>query len=214
MYSIFDAESTLMPSLRCIFLLAMLLSCNSIDKKERPADQRIGIVELGDVHPGDLEKVTEAVRELYRSEAVMLSRHSVPSNAWYAPRQRHKADSLLNFLSSLKPDSIDKIIGIMSSDISTSTEEHIDWGVFGLAGFGGNSCIISCFRLHKSSEEGQKATERLQKVALHELGHTFGLDHCTSGDQKCLMRDADGKLGTVDKETLALCDECNKMLQD
>ena len=39
--------------------------------------------------------------------------------------------------------------------------------------------------------------ERFSKVVIHELGHALGLSHCETPG--CVMRDAEGKISTVDR---------------
>jgi len=67
----------------------------------------------------------------------------------------------------------------------------------------GNACIASTFRLDK-----QNLLDQLFKVAIHELGHTQGLDHCNV--KTCYMRDAEGK-NTTDQE-IGFCDKCKSVL--
>jgi archaemetzincin len=75
-------------------------------------------------------------------------------------------------------------------------------------GFGycpGDACIASTFRLSKSEKLMQ-----LFKAAIHELGHTHGLPHCSV--QSCFMRDAEG--GNPINEEKEFCSGCKKFLAD
>ncbi len=64
----------------------------------------------------------------------------------------------------------------------------------GIMGFGylpGNACVISNYRLGKYPQTQIQLNEKLLKVALHELGHNFGLPHCP--DEQCIMIEAKEK---------------------
>ena len=74
-----------------------------------------------------------------------------------------------------------------------------------MAGIGAVSCVVSSFRCKKRTTDPEHATIRLGKTAVHEIGHTFGLDHCAS--EACLMQDAKGTVLTTDAER-DLCDGC------
>jgi archaemetzincin len=127
---------------------------------------------------------------------------SFPSGAYYKPRNRYKADSLLSYFDEIAKDG-EVYIGLTSKDISTSKDNISDWGVMGLSYCPGNACVVSTFRLDKA-----KLEEQFFKVAIHELGHTQGLGHCNN--KTCLMRDAEGKNCT--DEEIGFCPNCKVYL--
>lgn len=66
-----------------------------------------------------------------------------------------------------------RIIGVTAKDMAIPKYNF----VFGLAHRNGKACIVSCARL--GTPGTAQAQERLDRVALHELGHTLGLMHST-----------------------------------
>jgi archaemetzincin len=125
-----------------------------------------------------------------------------PINAYYEPRNRYKADSLIYFLKQITIKG-HVAIGLTNKDISSSMPGYEDWGVMGLSYMPGKACIVSSFRLNKNN-----ISDQLFKVAIHELGHTQGLHHCAT--ITCLMRDAEGK-NTTDQEK-EFCPKCKSLL--
>ncbi|MCU0587004.1 MAG: hypothetical protein MUF52_02505 [Syntrophobacteraceae bacterium] len=68
----------------------------------------------------------------------------------------------------------------------------------------------------RRNEDGSPATkerftERLAKVALHEVAHTFMLYHCD--DPQCLMHFSP-RIGHLDIVVLAFCDRCEFVLRE
>ena len=122
--------------------------------------------------------------------------------AYYPKRNRYRADSLINFLSKHTPDG-HITIGLTTKDISTTKGAIADWGVMGLGFCPGKACIVSTFRLSKDQKLMQ-----LFKVAIHELGHTQGLPHCSV--KTCFMRDAEGRNPT--NEEKEFCPTCKAFL--
>jgi archaemetzincin len=126
----------------------------------------------------------------------------VPQSAYYPSRNRFRADSIIEILNRQAPTG-HKIIGLISKDISTTKNDIADWGVMGLGFCPGKACIASTFRLSKEETDKQ-----LFKVAIHEMGHTFGLPHCPI--KSCFMRDAEG--GNPTNEEKGFCAKCKSYL--
>lgn len=135
-------------------------------------------------------------------QVVLNEAMPLPSCAYYKPRNRYRADTIINIMRG-----ITKVghvtIGLTNRDISSDKGNIVDYGIMGLGYQPGKACVISSFRLSKKN-----VNEQFFKVALHELGHTQGLPHCA--DVLCLMTDAKGKNQT-DKEK-GFCDKCKLFL--
>lgn len=79
--------------------------------------------------------------------------------------------------------------------------------VFGVAQFG-FGCVINTWRL-KLAADRRLFLERVMKTTKHELGHVFGLGHCS---RPCVMRFANSLL-ELDMKPADFCDECLKKLR-
>jgi len=128
---------------------------------------------------------------------------ALPVTAYYPARKRYRADSLINYLSRLTIAG-HKTLGLTNKDISATKNDVVDWGVMGLGFRPGKSCIASTYRLSIAQINIQ-----LFKVAIHELGHTFGLPHCPI--KYCFMRNAEG--GNPTNEEKEFCTTCKVFLK-
>jgi archaemetzincin len=167
---------------------------------------------LGDALPAEDSTLVKTALEAVIGLAVkVLPPAALPTTAWYAPRHRYRADKLLDFLDGRLPADGTRILGLTGTDISTTKGDVQDWGVLGLGRIDGASSVISRFRCAKRSRGAAHARERLAKVAVHEAGHTLGLEHCPN--RGCLMEDAEGQVATCDRE-YDFCARCRKLLAD
>ena len=166
----------------------------------------VAIQPLGPVKAADIACVKAGIEALYSVTVEVLPPKPLPRAAYYPPRERYKADKLLDFLSAESPERFTKIVGLTTQDVSTTKGDIPDWGIFGLGQIGGRACVVSTFRLRAGKAGTRLFQSRLAKVVNHELGHTFGLEHCPASG--CFMQDAGGKIATVDGESPKPCADC------
>ncbi len=173
----------------------------------------IAVLPLGRVDSLIVEQVKDGIEKFFPVRVSVMALATLPEYAYYKPNARYRADKLLDFLDSIivhADSGYKKIVGITEVDISTTKGDIYDWGIFGLGTMPGLACVVSTFRLGRGKVDDEKFLVRLVKVTNHELGHTFGLDHCPT--RHCLMEDAQGTIKTVDNENGELCPDCRRRL--
>lgn len=164
-----------------------------------PGKRRIYVQPIGaSFKDHELEFIEMALLAFYDVTVERLAQVELPRSAYYAPRLRYRAERLLDFLAPKLPPDGHRILGLTSSDISTTKGPYPDWGVMGLATLDGVACVLSSFRCRRGARDAEHALVRFAKTAVHELGHTFGLPHCTTFG--CLMEDGKGSVVTTDHE--------------
>jgi len=175
-----------------------------------PTSRRLILQPLGPTMPAaDVEFVKSSLLAFYDFELTIATPVPLPQKAFYPPRQRYRAEKLLTFLQTIIPEGAERIIGLTSVDISTTKGSVSDWGIMGLATIEGRVSVLSSFRCRRKVQNANQATVRLGKVAVHEVGHSLGLDHCRT--HGCIMHDGEGSALTVDTE-YDLCERCRSRL--
>ena len=200
----------------CIIFCLGFLSClNSTFQSESGQSRHqtytanVTILPLGGIDSAYASFLKKEIPQFYKVVVHVADGAPLPLAAFYKPRQRFIADSLLLFLKARSENKNEYVLGITTNDIATSKVNMVNWGVMGLGYRPGNAGVISAFRLKGNLKNTQQLYNRFLKVALHELGHNFGLDHCA--DQHCIMVDAEGK-NKLDGEE-HLCKNCTIVLQ-
>jgi len=169
----------------------------------------IAVQPLGAFDRASLADLAASLGEVFVCRIRVLEPVDLPSEAFYSPRSRYRADRLLPFLSGRGPADA-HILGVTAVDISVTKDEYPDWGVFGLANLGGPACVVSTFRLGRRASARHPLRQRLLKVSIHELGHAFGLEHCPTAS--CVMAAYGGSMNTLDASGLSFCSRCRRSL--
>jgi archaemetzincin len=190
-----------------IEILALLSIAAHHDTRQLPA---IIIQPLGSLCTEDGALVKEALEQFYSLPVRIPPPIELPQGADYKPGPRYRAEKLINFLTSKLPTDSYRILGLTAVDISAVKGKIEDWGVIGVAEASGKACVISSYRCKIGAKDSLQARIRLAKVAVHEIGHTLGLDHCSTVG--CLMQDARGHVSTCDGE-FDLCSRCRSQLK-
>ena len=174
------------------------------------SDSVIAIQPLGQKLPdADVAMVREGLTQVFGVTVVILPRVPLPKNAYFAPRKRYRADDILSFSQDQETEECISDFGTDGRRYFHYEDSVYDWGILGLATLDGVSCVVSSFRT-KRSRSTLHARERLSKVAVHEIGHTMGLEHCPNSG--CLMEDAKGSVVTTERE-YELCRRCRSSLK-
>lgn len=99
----------------------------------------------------------------------------------------------------------DRVLGIAGVDLFIPVLTF----VFGEAQLDGRAAVVSAVRLdprfYGLPADERLQLERLEKEAIHELGHTFGLVHCSAWG--CVMRSST-YAEELELKTAALCEDC------
>lgn len=197
-----------------IFIIITLYSCSN----KKAGEIIVTIQPFDNVSSKTCKMLKSNIEDYYGFKVYIIKKKNIPKAFFTKVKSpRYRADSTIKYLKNIKPDSVDFVLGVTTKDISSTIRDpwgnikkpkykYGNWGIFGLGYRPGPSCIISSFRLGK----GDKLKNRLQKIALHELGHNLGLKHCPN--KVCFMRDAAEKLNTIDEVKLNLCSACKSKI--
>lgn len=124
-------------------------------------------------------------------------------------RNQYGSTPLISALLEKFEDFIGKILGVTSGDLFVPVLTY----VFGEAQLDGKVAVVSSHRLRDEfyglSPNSGLLRLRLVKEATHELGHAFGLLHCS--DYLCVMHSSTG-VEEIDLKTERLCDGCRGKL--
>jgi archaemetzincin len=173
---------------------------------------KINIQPLGEVSPEYIDQVKKSIKSFYGYDCVVLPKKEITKDMLSKERKRVDADKAL-----LSNKTFDNYLFITEKDICYyQSPASPEFGILGLGITNGKTCIVSTFRLKKQVTKEKvtkkKILERLEKVALHELGHNLGLNHCFNS-KVCMMHAADGTVKQVDREKVWFCEKCSKQIK-
>ncbi|ESS13013.1 MAG: putative Zn-dependent protease [uncultured archaeon A07HR60] len=171
----------------------------------------VDIVPVGDVSARAKREASSALRSVYDCDVTVHDEQSVPSGAYDSGRNQYRAEDFIELIGRVGGG--EKNVGITPRDLFYRRRNY----VFGLAYLNGNGSVISTYRLQTTSDGGISAkssgavyADRVRKEIVHEVGHTFGLEHCDNS--KCVMSFSP-TVREVDVKEEHLCGSCSRIIR-
>jgi len=163
----------------------------------------------GDIHPDILERVRRQVEGTFDRPTDLRVANGPPEEALDRKRGQYSSTMILRWIVTTMASGPTKVLGITDVDLFIPVLTF----VFGEAQVRGAAAVVSIARLRLTYDERPASSPlveaRLLKECLHELGHTFGLVHCS--DSLCLMSRSNSVLD-VDQKGARFCRDCRQRL--
>ncbi len=180
----------------------------------------IELLKIGDVNQSFLLKLKKNLERSFKglNLSIKVIQEAIPlEKAEYNPKRRQYNASkvLTKILYFTQNKHFFRILGVIDEDIYSKSLNF----VFGLATNPKTripelpvAALISITRLretfYRRAENDALFELRILKEAIHELGHTFSLEHC---NKFCIMRFSNS-LADTDKKPPKFCEICQKKL--
>jgi archaemetzincin len=171
----------------------------------------IYLLPLGMLDEGIVATIDQGVRRTFRLAVRQLRAEETPGYAYDAARRQYSSELILRAIIKRTPENALRLLAVTGVDLFIPMLTF----VYGQAQLNGKVSVVSTARMHQefySLPGNQKLTlSRIAKESIHELGHTFGLTHCSN--PSCPMSIATG-LEQLDAKGDLLCDGCVGLLHD
>lgn len=156
-----------------------------------------------------MDWIENAAAEWFPLPIRRLEALPIPQRAFDEKRGQYQSVEIMKMLSQVIPRDASRILGVTDVDLSIPMLSFL----FGQAQFDGPVAVVSLCRLHQEfyglPRQENLLRERTVKEVLHELGHTFGLVHCS--EPKCAMSLAT-HIELVDAKAEQYCARCGLQL--
>ena len=169
----------------------------------------VGVLPIGQVESTILFRVKEGLVKVFPESTCSIIDEQMPLNErdFDKNRRQYRSNMILNTLQAYaaKRKEYIHILGIVDADIFVPELNF----VFGEAACPGKAALISLWRLkpefYKNPPNLELFAERSVKEAVHEIGHTLGLRHCSRSS--CVMYFSNSVVDTDGKQN-QFCDRC------
>ncbi|MDI6805719.1 MAG: archaemetzincin family Zn-dependent metalloprotease [Candidatus Bathyarchaeia archaeon] len=170
---------------------------------------KIGILQIGQINSDVMQGIQENLRMIFPKTTCTIIPKRLPilEETFDKKRNQYFSSAILSKIREYaeKEEAFDRVLGIVDVDIFVPELNF----VFGEAECPGKAALISLWRL-KPEFYGERPNmelflDRSTKEAVHELGHTFCLGHCSN--PFCVMFFSNSIFDTDRKQSL-FCNKC------
>ena len=200
-----------------LFACTMLMAChggkgNTPSKKTVPKGtvkqttkfRDISLYLYDDFPAQKAQMLAFALKKVYPSVSIQKASLVLPKEYYNKEQNRYSGTGLLKDLTRLCEGNV--VLGLTDEVIFKANELSPTYGIFGVSPVGAYVAVISSTR----PSGKQHSNDHLVKLMMHELGHSFGLNHCSN--QHCFMVDAEH--GNKFSQTPSFCNECKAFLNN
>lgn len=196
--------------------------------------QNINILILNDISRNILRFLKKNLSSLFKGNVTVSKHIIIPSSLFNENKKQYDGRKLMKFLTenmTLK-EARDINLAVFDRDIYAGNLDY----VFGLASPFPKIGVVSIMRMHPhynedyfseglkkrkagkfplllrrlSDTEKKLYYERILKEAVHIIGHTLGLIHCSN--KGCIMYPSNSS-GNIDSKDASFCGSCSKIIQ-
>ena len=197
----------------CLALLACGNGQGSVEVNNSPTDTKtekkpqtimgIHLYRYDDFPFSKAEYLKAELQKVYPVVVLESDSIKLPQECYYSLRNRYSGNGLLRDFGKYRKGTV--VLGLTDEVIYQANEKSPTWGIFGVSPVGTYVALISM-----TQPSGRKHTDdHLVKLMMHELGHSFGLNHCK--DEHCFMVDAEH--GNKFSQTPSFCKNCKAFLE-
>jgi len=171
---------------------------------------KLYIAPLGTVDERVLARICEVIEEQVGVECATMSPLENPRYAYDERRCQYDCKAVLERIKKKCPEDALGILGVTHVDLFLPVLKYL----FGMSEVGGKCAAISLYRLrpefNEESPDEEKLFKRVEKTALHEIGHPLGVTHCR--DPRCVMR-ASTTVEHTDAKEPRFCPSCKELVR-
>ena len=169
----------------------------------------LGLLRIGSIPSHVTKRIQRSLASVFPNTTCTIIEETMPlpEEAFDEKRSQHLSSLILGEIEryAAKRRDLDPVLGVVDADIYVPGLNF----VFGEAANPGKAALISLRRLspdfYGEPPNAELFLERAEKEAVHEVGHTLGLGHCTR--LSCVMYFSNSIVDTDRKQSL-FCDKC------